>query len=233
MPPAHTHRSVQLSPLIRLILAMMGGGIALISLLALFVAKPLHAQAAGPPAFSLSKAGQSSPAPVVGLPFAYTLTITNTGGTTETNVQVVDPLPAGASYVSGGALEAGNVVSWTIPSLAAGEQAQVSFVVTTCQVSLVNNNYQVISSSQGITSAPGPELISALAPPTLTPNFVFSPLQPELGESASFTSASSTNSTPIVNWNWNFGDGNTGSDQATSHAYAAPGNYAVALTVTD
>jgi uncharacterized repeat protein (TIGR01451 family) len=190
-------------------------------------------QIIGVPAFSLSKAGQSSPAPVVGLPFTYTLTVTNTGGNSATNVQVVDPLPAGASYVSGGTLGAGNVVSWTIPSLAAGGRTQVSYVVTTCQMSLVNNNYQVINSSQGITSAPGAELISALAPPTLTPNFVFSPLQPGIGQSVSFTSTSSANGTPLVSWNWNFGDGNTGSGQTISHAYTVPGNYSVALTMTD
>jgi len=37
----------------------------------------------------------------------------------------------------------------------------------------------------------------------------------------------------IVNYAWNFGDGQSGSGLATSHAYTAIGNYNVQLTVTD
>ena len=37
----------------------------------------------------------------------------------------------------------------------------------------------------------------------------------------------------ITRWEWQFGDGNTGSGQRVEHAYAAPGTYEVKLTVTD
>lgn len=37
----------------------------------------------------------------------------------------------------------------------------------------------------------------------------------------------------IVSWNWNFGDGTTGSGPDTGHFYSAPGKYLVTLTVTD
>jgi len=37
----------------------------------------------------------------------------------------------------------------------------------------------------------------------------------------------------IVNWTWNFGDGNVSYEQNTSHIYAADGVYNITLTVTD
>jgi PKD repeat protein len=43
----------------------------------------------------------------------------------------------------------------------------------------------------------------------------------------------STSSTGITSWQWDFGDGNTSTDQNPLHTYAAPGDYNVTLTVTD
>jgi 3-phytase len=37
---------------------------------------------------------------------------------------------------------------------------------------------------------------------------------------------------PVTSWLWNFGDGNTSTAQNPAHEYAAPGNYAVTLTVS-
>jgi hypothetical protein len=47
-----------------------------------------------------------------------------------------------------------------------------------------------------------------------------------------FTDASAA-STSIVSWAWDFGDGNTSTDEDPSHTYAADGTYTVCLTVTD
>ncbi|MEN8224499.1 MAG: PKD domain-containing protein, partial [Bacteroidota bacterium] len=38
-----------------------------------------------------------------------------------------------------------------------------------------------------------------------------------------------TTNCQIVNWDWNFGDGNTGTGQTTTHAYNIPGTYLVSL----
>ena len=43
----------------------------------------------------------------------------------------------------------------------------------------------------------------------------------------------STDDGSIVSWSWDFGDGNTSTDQNPSHTYGASGTYAVTLTVTD
>jgi gliding motility-associated-like protein len=39
--------------------------------------------------------------------------------------------------------------------------------------------------------------------------------------------------TSIVSWQWNFGDGSSGTGNNPSHSYAAPGTYAVVLQITD
>ena len=52
------------------------------------------------------------------------------------------------------------------------------------------------------------------------------------GLSVAFTDASSTSST-IVEWAWDFGDGNTSDLADPTNVYAADGPYTVCLTVTD
>ncbi|MBC7778149.1 MAG: PKD domain-containing protein [Phycisphaerae bacterium] len=43
----------------------------------------------------------------------------------------------------------------------------------------------------------------------------------------------STSDGNIVSWEWDFGDGNTSTEQNPSHTYAGPGAYHVCLTITD
>ncbi|MCP4428038.1 MAG: DUF11 domain-containing protein, partial [Chloroflexi bacterium] len=85
---------------------------------------------------------KTAPASVlVGDPIAYTLSITNSGSVTATNLFITDTMPPGAAYVSGGILN-GNVVNWTLPALAPGESAQVGFVVTATET-ITNSDYAV------------------------------------------------------------------------------------------
>ncbi|MCL4857889.1 MAG: S8 family serine peptidase, partial [Caldilineaceae bacterium] len=72
----------------------------------------------------------------------YTLTITNSGGLTATNLLVLDELPSGASYVGGGTLT-GNTVRWDIPELPGyGGVAEVSYAVTATST-ITNSGYSV------------------------------------------------------------------------------------------
>jgi gliding motility-associated-like protein len=52
-------------------------------------------------------------------------------------------------------------------------------------------------------------------------------------DSSRFYAASSTGIVAITNYDWNFGDGNTGVSASTAHLYNAHGIYAVKLRVTD
>jgi parallel beta-helix repeat protein len=54
-----------------------------------------------------------------------------------------------------------------------------------------------------------------------------------VGDSVSFTSTSSDSDGTIVDWSWDFGDGNTASTENAANSYSNSGIYTVDLTVTD
>jgi PKD repeat protein len=53
------------------------------------------------------------------------------------------------------------------------------------------------------------------------------------GNGVSFFDQSTDVDGTVTGWSWNFGDGNTSTDQNPSHVYASPGTYSVTLTATD
>lgn len=50
---------------------------------------------------------------------------------------------------------------------------------------------------------------------------------------ADFTDMSTDSDGSVVAWSWNFGDGNSSTQENPSHTYALAGNYTVSLSVTD
>ncbi|ATU08350.1 LamG-like jellyroll fold domain-containing protein [Methanohalophilus portucalensis] len=64
-------------------------------------------------------------------------------------------------------------------------------------------------------------------------DFAYSPPNPTTYETVDFTDQSSDPDGNIVGWSWDFGDGNTSTDQNPSHQYSSEGTYTVTLTVTD
>lgn len=79
------------------------------------------------------------------------------------------------------------------------------------------------------TSAP----VNVLSAPDPTAAFTVSPPSPSMpGSIVQFTDASSGNGSVLVDWSWDFGDGNVGSGQVVDHGFGQPGFYTVVLTVT-
>ena len=66
-------------------------------------------------------------------------------------------------------------------------------------------------------------------------DFFVSPSDPLPGQLVIFDARSSTapDGVSIVAWDWNFGDGTTGSGQQVTHTFTTVGTYTVLLTVTD
>ncbi|MCJ7661847.1 MAG: S8 family serine peptidase [Anaerolineales bacterium] len=107
------------------------------------------------PDLSINK--QGPPIAEAGELITYTLTVTNSGGTSATNLNIVDVLPVGSSYVSGGTEVAGSV-TWSLSDLSGyGSISQTTFVVSTT-VDLNNTNYFV--TSDGSNSASGENGVS-------------------------------------------------------------------------
>lgn len=68
------------------------------------------------------------------------------------------------------------------------------------------------------------------------PVISFSPGTPSTGTTVNFSSAGTQTfgGTVVVQYQWDFGDGNTGPNApSVTHVYGAPGTYTVTLTVTD
>ena len=172
---------------------------------------------------------------IAGTPVTYTLTVTNDGSYTGTNLLIEDELPSDLSWVSGGAYDPGTeVISWTVDSLAVSEQASVQFVgELACNGnSAVNAVYGVTASDQGITSGPVPAISFDIKEPIIDANFDYSG-DPIAGASVIFTGSISTNGSTIVSYQWAFGDGSLESGVTAAHVYTQDGEYDVTLVVTD
>jgi PKD repeat protein len=65
-------------------------------------------------------------------------------------------------------------------------------------------------------------------------DFSASPLVACVGEIISFTNNSSANGgSPIQEFVWDFGDGNSSTEESVVHSYSLPGTYTVVLVVTN
>jgi len=64
-------------------------------------------------------------------------------------------------------------------------------------------------------------------------SFSYTPASPTTDDTVIFSDSSSDSDGSIMDWYWNFGDGNTSTDQSPTHNFAAAGTYVVTLTVTD
>src|SRR5439155_662001 len=87
-----------------------------------------------------------------------------------------------------------------------------------------------VTDDAGASSAPVTHTVSPRAP-NQPPTAAFT--SSCSGLTCSFTDQSTDPDGSVTNWNWNFGDGTTGTARNPSHPYAAGNDYTVTLTVTD
>jgi PKD repeat protein len=73
--------------------------------------------------------------------------------------------------------------------------------------------------------------------PNLVANFTFTPSAPQVGQTVAFDAATSTNNgvscSVLCTYQWNFGDGTTGTGLTTTHQFRNSSTFPVTLTVTD
>lgn len=99
-----------------------------------------------------------------------------------------------------------------------GEKTRIIEVTTSGQYSVtVRNNSLECAASE-------PVIVKVNPKPSAF--FTLTPEQISIGEEISFMATNG------VSWLWDFGDGSTSTDQATSHTYEEVGNYTITLTVT-
>jgi len=95
-----------------------------------------------------------------------------------------------------------------------------TYVVT---LKVIDDNHGLSSVSKNI------EVVNA--PPVA--DFSWDPYYPVIGETINFTDKSYDVDGVIVNWTWDFGDGNVSYERNATHSYAKNGTYTVNLTVMD
>ena len=115
-----------------------------------------------PPSADLSLTlAAGTPSPTIGGTLTYTLTVTNSGPSATSGVEVVDLLPAGVTYNSSsatlGSYDSGSG-TWTIGALASGQTVTLSIVVTVDQSGLIRNTAEV-----GASTVPDPDSTPANA----------------------------------------------------------------------
>lgn len=186
------------------------------------------------PYFTVSKTYASSR--VAGTPVTYTLTVTNPGNADGTDVVLGDKFPAGFTYTASDGTQGNNSVQWTfatLPKLGGTGHGWFSGVLPCTPGTFTNNDYAVIASDEGVTSAVGAPVSFNVLAPNLAAAFNASARSLIAGETVTFTDASTTDGPAIAAWAWDFGDSGKSAAQNPGHTYTKDGAFTVKLTITD
>lgn len=187
------------------------------------------------PRFEIGKVYESTR--VAGTPVTYTLTVTNVGNEIATGVIVSDALPAYLEDVeSDGTLSFG-WLWWRLGPIAPdGGVDTAEFRATlpcTAGLSIVNADYGVRWSDQGVSGPAGASVSFDVIEPSISAAFTHTPDAIVAGDTVYFTATASTDGTPLT-YEWDFGDGLPVIGGLTaSHVYTRAGVYTAIFTATD
>ncbi len=180
--------------------------------------------------------------------FPVTLTVTDNLGATDTDTTTAtispnQPPEADFSYTPASPTDL-DVISFTDTSTDAdGEivnwtwhlgDGNISYEQNPTHKYLDNGTYTVkltVKDDEGATDTKEEKIIVSNVKPKAA--FTHDPDKPEVDEEITFTDASSDDDGVIVNWTWNFGDGNISYQQNPTHTYSQKDTYTVMLTVRD
>ena len=164
---------------------------------------------------------------------ACNITFSKVGGTGTTDCGILPPLVDNTGpYCVGETIyltangQAGATYSWTGPGNFSSNQQNPTR--PNCTMAMAGTYTCTIAVGNQTNSATTDVVIY----PMPTANFNFTTVC--VGNTTTFTSTSTTNPSgqQISNYQWNFGDGQTGQGQNVTHTYQNAGNYQVTLTVS-
>ncbi|MFB6285633.1 MAG: PKD domain-containing protein [Candidatus Bipolaricaulia bacterium] len=171
-----------------------------------------------------------------GMPYARNLEVVTAINSAFTFERALRNPPDATSQYPSGATE----LTWRRSELAPESTWDLRFEVSAKEdgtFSLYNSTAEVrytnIQGHEVEKQLPNVKLRVKPAPPSVNANFSFDPETPNRFDTISFTDESSVQSGgKIVKWEWDFGDGETSTQQNPSHQYEEDGTYRVDLTVT-
>ncbi len=168
---------------------------------------------------------------VAGTPVTYTLTVVNTSSADATAVTLEDVVPQHLTWTNGGTLLVDRV-RWYFEAITATGGTGVgqfsALLPCTASLAIVNDDYRVVSSAQGVTSTTGLPVSFDVIAPTVAVGINYTPAAPVAGEVITFTATATTNGTPLT-YAWSLG----GTGPSATHTYAEAGPYTVTVTATD
>jgi heat shock protein HslJ len=123
------------------------------------------------------------------------------------------------------------LTSCTDRALQAQEQAVLDILGSARTYQVADTVMQIVG-DQGVLNY---SLLPINRPAEIQPPqaIINAPSQAQVGQVVTFDASASTGQVPIINYQWDFGDGVRGTGAVVQHVYSAPGTYRVQMTVTD